>query len=265
MNVDFLVFVLISVFYIMVQDKVMVLNYLGRFGEYYQAVWGWIRDAMSRVIRDEEDWEGAWTTHTLIMLNVAAFAYAVAVGYEAILSDFAFVPALASETWRWITHQFLHAQIPVELAPFFSAHLLMNMLFLYVFGDNVEKWLERFKLIKLGTELNIYAGLYLIFGVIAAAAQATVIGWGSYVLMVGASGAISGVLGMYLVLFPQNKVVVAGRETLPSSIYLMLWFVSQFAVSDATVATVAHIAGFIAGVVVAFILSKVWEADTVEN
>jgi membrane associated rhomboid family serine protease len=255
-NVEFLSFVLLSLFYIIIQDKVAVLERLGRFGDEYQAVWGWIRENMSKVIKDEEDWEGAWSTHTLIMLNVAAFVMALGLGFEQILADFAFIPALASEAWRWVTHQFLHAPVPAILAPF-SAHLLFNMLFLYVFGDNVEKYVERFRLVRWGTDINVYAGLYIIFGVIAAAAQATVTGWGSYVLMVGASGAISGVLGMYLVLFPDNKVYVAGRETLPASVYLMIWFASQFTVTDASIASVAHIAGFMAGVVAGFSLSRI--------
>jgi membrane associated rhomboid family serine protease len=255
-NVEFLSFVLLSLFYIIIQDKAAVLERLGRFGDAYQAVWGWIRENMSKVIRDEEDWEGAWSTHSLIMLNVAAFVISLGIGFEQILADFAFIPALASEAWRWVTYQFLHAPVPAILAPF-SAHLLFNMLFLYVFGDNVEKWIERFRLVKWGTELNVYAGLYVIFGVIAAAAQATVVGWGSYVLMVGASGAISGILGMYLVLFPDNKVYVAGRETLPASVYLLIWFVSQFGLEDPTIASAAHIAGFLSGVAVAIIFKKV--------
>jgi membrane associated rhomboid family serine protease len=242
----------------MIQDKVAILDRLGKFGDYYQAVWGWIRDGMSKIVRDEEDWEGVWTTHTLIMLNVAAFVYAISLGYDQIVRDFGFIPAYASEVWRWFTYQFLHSNVPIELSPF-SLHLLSNVLFLYVFGDNVEKWVERFKLVRWGTQINVYAGLFLIYGVISAGVQATFVGWGSTVLMVGASGAISGILGMYLILFPNNKVYIGGRETLPASIYLLLWFLSQFGVNDPSVATIAHISGFLSGVAVASILMKVEE------
>jgi membrane associated rhomboid family serine protease len=180
------------------------------------------------------------------MLVVGSYVISLSLGYERTLADYAFIPAFAIETWRWITHIFLHANVPVELAPF-SVHLLWNIAFLYWLGDNVEDYLSRIKL-SVGN-LNVYAGLFLIWGVVAAAVQAFYVGWGSTVLMVGASGAISGVLGFYLVKFPKNKVWVADKGPIPAFTFLVVWFLSQFGGGDAGVAYFAHIGGFIAGAV----------------
>jgi len=137
------------------------------------------------------------------------------------------------------------------------AHLGGNMLFLFIFGDNVEK--------RLGSLL--YIAFYLICGVIASAAQiATNVD--SVIPSLGASGAISGVLAAYLVYFPQNKVrVLVGFRFItevPALMMIGLWFLIQFisgigaiATTDQTgggVAYFAHIGGFVAGLVLAFLL-----------
>jgi membrane associated rhomboid family serine protease len=136
------------------------------------------------------------------------------------------------------------------------AHLGGNMLFLFVFGDNVERALGHLK----------YLAFYLVCGVVAAYAQ-ILSSPESVIPSLGASGAISGALAAYLVFFPQNRVRVLvgwGFVThVPALLMIGLWALLQFAsgfgsiaVTDQTggVAYWAHIGGFIAGVVLAFLL-----------
>jgi membrane associated rhomboid family serine protease len=139
-------------------------------------------------------------------------------------------------------------------------HLGGNMLFLFIFGDNIERlygWLK-------------YAIFYVVCGLVAAYAQ-ILASPESVIPSLGASGAISGVLAAYLVNFPQNRVrVLVGLRyvtQVPALIMIGLWALLQFvngigsiAVSDQTsggVAYWAHIGGFIAGVVLAFLLRAV--------
>ena len=133
------------------------------------------------------------------------------------------------------------------------AHIFGNMLFLWIFGDNVEAAMGRAKFLL----------FYLICGLVAAGAQ-IVIDLHSQVPSLGASGAISGILGAYIVLFPKNRVrVFLGRGTtrMPAFAVIGMWIVFQFingfgqiAQTQETggVAYAAHIGGFLAG------LALVW-------
>ena len=147
--------------------------------------------------------------------------------------------------WTWypfITSQFLHA------GPF---HLLSNMWFLKIFGDNVEERLGHLK----------FLFFYLFWGIVAALGQSLFL-LHSSIPMVGASGAIAGVLGAYLVFFPHHQVktlVPLGWFwrviDLPASIMLFYWFFTQVLVGAGSlaqasmggVAYFAHIGGFGAG------------------
>lgn len=141
-------------------------------------------------------------------------------------------------------------------------HLIGNMWFLWIFGDNVEDVLGH------GAYLLFYLGC----GGAAALAQAF-IATTSQVPMVGASGAIAGVLGAYLVWFPWARVrtllflgIFFTVTELPAIVFLVLWFVVQFfsgtlalAAAGAAVGGVAffaHIGGFLTGAVVAFLLRR---------
>jgi membrane associated rhomboid family serine protease len=140
------------------------------------------------------------------------------------------------------------------------AHLGGNMLFLFIFGDNVER--------RLGSLL--YLAFYLVCGVLASLAQVAT-NPESVIPSLGASGAISGVLAAYLVYFPQNRVrVLVGFRfvtEVPALMMIGLWALIQFisgigsiAVTDQTtggVAYFAHIGGFVAGLVLAFLLRAV--------
>jgi membrane associated rhomboid family serine protease len=126
-------------------------------------------------------------------------------------------------------------------------HLAGNMIYLWIFGDNVEDRVGRGR----------FLAFYLICGAIAAMAQALP-DTRSTLPMVGASGAVSGVLGAYIVLYPRANVLVATpflSARIPALVMLGLWFAGQLARSlliepgAGGVAFTAHIGGFIAGAV----------------
>jgi membrane associated rhomboid family serine protease len=132
---------------------------------------------------------------------------------------------------------FLHANI---------LHLAGNMWFLWIFGDNVEDRLGRV----------FFALIYLAAG-IAGTAGFAAMRPEETVPLIGASGAIAGVLGAYLVMFPLRPVLaLVGFFALPvpAVVFIGLWFVGQFAVIDASVAWEAHVFGFLAGVALALVL-----------
>jgi rhomboid family protein len=142
-----------------------------------------------------------------------------------------------------VTSQFLHADV---------LHVAFNMLFLWVFGNNIEDRLGRLRFLP----------FYLLCGIVAGLAQALV-DPSSTVPLIGASGAISGILGAYLVLFPRVRVWTVVLPffflpfKLPAWIWLAIYFALQFvylggsstAGGDDDVAYMAHIGGFVAGVV----------------
>jgi membrane associated rhomboid family serine protease len=145
-----------------------------------------------------------------------------------------------------ISHQYLHGGL---------FHILGNMLFLWVFGDNVEDRLGRFRFFL----------FYTICGIFAALLQVWVYP-DSKIPLIGASGAISGVLGAYMVFFPRAQIVTLififffiDIIVLPAALWISLWFLMQFVsallsvnhLSMGGVAWFAHIGGFLAGVVLA--------------
>ena len=138
-------------------------------------------------------------------------------------------------------------------------HLAGNMLFLWIFGDNVEHRIGHIR----------YLVFYLVAGVIASFAQ-ILTDTDSIIPTLGASGAISGVLGAYLVMFPTNRVTVFLFRFLmpvPAIVAIGMWAVLQFingfgaiAVTEQTggVAYMAHIGGFVAGVVAGLVFRAVF-------
>ncbi len=138
--------------------------------------------------------------------------------------------------FNFLSSMFMHGSI---------MHILGNMMFLFVFGDNLENLLGHIR----------YVGFYLLCGVLAAVAQ-IVMGPDSIIPMLGASGAISGVLGGYLLLFPQRRVralIFNFLTEVPAFVALGLWIVYQVVLGYFTpagtggVAYAAHIGGFVAG------------------
>jgi membrane associated rhomboid family serine protease len=194
-----------------------------------------------------------FVTVGLIALNVLVFLYQVTLGpteLRMFMAAYAVIPA-----WFWppslVTSQFLHAG---------WMHIIWNMVYLWIFGDNVED--------RLG-----HVG-YLIFylGVGAAAALLQVVfNPFSGIPMVGASGAIAGVMGAYFVLYPQSRVLTAifilfffDLVEIPAVFFLGIWFLMQLlsgvgslGVSNAAgggTAFWAHVGGFVAGAAVGFVL-----------
>jgi len=156
------------------------------------------------------------------------------------------------------------ARIPAELSIFTSMfmhggwmHIIGNMLYLWIFGNNIEDTLGHVRFIL----------FYLLCGVAAALAQ-SLINTHSEVPMIGASGAIAGVLGAYMVLFPRAHVLVLvpfGFFTqllrLPALLVLGFWFVLQLFQGglmapgkEGGVAYLAHVGGFVAGIILIFLL-----------
>lgn len=133
-------------------------------------------------------------------------------------------------------------------------HLLGNMLYLWIFGDNVE---DNFGHLK-------FLIFYLLCGIAATVAQVAV-NANSNVPNLGASGAISGVLGAYILLFPKGQVrVLMGRGivNMPAFVVLGLWILLQFingfgsitnSAETGGVAYMAHVGGFIAGIILTFL------------
>jgi membrane associated rhomboid family serine protease len=154
-----------------------------------------------------------------------------------------------------ITSMFMHGGI---------AHIFGNMLFLWIFGDNIEDHLGHFRYLLFYLVCGVLAGLAHVFATLAAAGgnEASML-----VPSLGASGAISGVLGAYFLLFPTRRVTVLISwfiTQVPAFIAIGLWFVFQLisglgylgsGSQQGGVAYAAHIGGFIAGLA----LIKVFE------
>ena len=190
-------------------------------------------------------------TWALIAVNVAVFLsyYPALAGAEASLmafyGDWALVPAellSGSDGHTVMTSMFLHGG---------WMHLIGNMLFLWIFGDNMEDLLGHAG----------FAAFYVASGLAAAAGQ-VLAGPGSTVPMVGASGAIAGVMGGYLLFFPRARIDVLviifffiKVFTVPAWLMLGLWFGLQLVnglsmdIANGGVAYWAHAGGFLAGVV----------------
>jgi|SRR5438094_155699 len=194
-------------------------------------------------------------TYVLIGLCVGAFLWQLGQDERAVLYSFGMIPAelfglwhppqvyqVIPAWWKLLTSMFVHGG---------WFHLIGNMLFLWIFGNNIEDVLGHGR----------YLLLYLCSGVVAAFAQA-LSSVGAHVPMVGASGAIAGVLGAYLLLYPYANVrvfvwiVIFFRiVNVPAWILLGLWFAIQLtsglmrAPGMPGVAFGAHIGGFICGLV----------------
>jgi membrane associated rhomboid family serine protease len=193
----------------------------------------------------------------LIALNVAAFLLELSQPSERALQSFI-------TAWGVVPREYSsgHDIAPLIPLPFWStlvtsmflhggwAHLLGNMLYLWIFGDNLEKVMGHVR----------YLLFYMVCGVAAGLAHIA-FNSGSGLPSVGASGAISGVLGGYMVLFPRNRVRVmtrGGVVAVPAYVMLGLWIVIQVVSSVGAmarteetggVAFMAHVGGFVAGVV----------------
>jgi membrane associated rhomboid family serine protease len=190
-------------------------------------------------------------TYALIAVNVLVFLVELS-GGDAFINRWSFVPSRfaanpGADFLTIFSSMFMHAG---------WLHLGGNMLYLFIFGDNVEDRLGHLR----------YLIFYLLCGIAASFAQ-YMVSVGSDVPNLGASGAIAGVLGAYIIMFPGSRVrVLMGYAVIQMSalivigFWILLQFVSSitsFTASSQTgsggVAYMAHVGGFIAGIVLTFI------------
>ena len=197
-----------------------------------------------------------YVNYILIAINVVVFLFETMAGprLETVISEFALVPTQITagldpgDMRSILTSMFLHAS---------WMHLLGNMLYLWIFGDNVEDRIGHFW----------YLLFYLAGGFVAAFAHWAV-NPASSIPTVGASGAIAAVLGAYLILYPRARVYTfipigffVRLQLLPASAVLLLWFILQLFNGVLTLgaedvggtAFWAHIGGFLFGVLVGFL------------
>jgi membrane associated rhomboid family serine protease len=211
----------------------------------------------------------AWMTWLILAVNVAVFAWELWLkghggnaALTAFVSAYAFDPSalaaspLSPGVWLTVlTSMFLHSG---------WVHIGGNMLYLAIFANNIED--------RLGPW--VFLAFYVGCGVIAALVQAAASGFAP-VLMLGASGAIAGVLGAYLLLFPRARILTAiwvlvfvELARLPAWVLIGLWFLVQLGSGLASldpsviavdgVAYLAHVGGFLAGMA---LIAPVWRAS----
>ena len=208
-------------------------------------------------IGDEREPSGgmAFVTIALIVANILAFLIELGQPNERALNSFI-------EAWGVVPREYAmrHDLPPLIPFPFWTTlftsmflhggwmHLGGNMLYLWIFGDNVERAMGSAR----------YVAFYVVCGLAAGLAHIA-FSSGSSVPSIGASGAISGVLGGYLLLFPQNRVRVltrGGIASVPAVYVLGFWIVIQLisgfgSIAETSetggVAYMAHIGGFVAG------------------
>lgn len=209
---------------------------------------------------DQPRYSTPWVNSFLIGLNLVIFFFEATLdprSLELLIRQFGVVPSHLAAFLAGSSRY----PLPAVVLPFFTSmflhgswlHVLGNMLYLYIFGDNVEDYLGHFN----------YLVFYLLTGLIAMTTQVAV-NLHSTAPTVGASGAIAGVLGAYFVLYPRARVLTWFFELLilvvwvPAWIILIYWFFLNFLSGTATmlalhrqnmggVAFWAHIGGFISG------------------
>jgi membrane associated rhomboid family serine protease len=182
-------------------------------------------------------------TATLIFFNVLIFLITLS-DLDFFVQNYGFIPKKALG-FTFISSIFLHANF---------SHLFGNMWFLWIFGDNVEAKIGRIKFLL----LYFLSGFFSLIFYSMTSSQSTI-------PVVGASGAISGILGAYLVLFPRNKIKALipffyfyRIVFIPAIIYIGIWFLYQFLYMgvDPSVAYWGHIGGFLAGIFLIIFLKK---------
>jgi membrane associated rhomboid family serine protease len=188
-----------------------------------------------------------YINYALIVVNVIVFLFELTGNYEEIIFTYGTIPAFILEgesLLTLITSMFLHGDI---------MHIFGNMLFLFIFGDNIE---DRYGHLY-------YIIIYLIFGIAGGLAHVLYSGFivggdAVFIPTIGASAAISGVLGSYIVFYPKARIVsIVGYRLvrIPAILFLGFWFILQLLYSGSltSVAYWAHIGGFVIGLVFALV------------
>ncbi len=197
-----------------------------------------------------------YVTYLIMGLNLLAFLFEMALpgpARNALMYQFGFVPANVTQLLVGPHARADVALVPVLTSMFLHAswlHLIFNMWALWIFGDNIEDYLGHFR----------YLVFYLLSG-LGAAGLHYLLNAQSPVPSVGASGAIAGVMGAYLILYPSARVLtlIPFPVNLPAFLVLGYWFVVQFLSGAATaiayssqtsggIAFWAHVGGFLSGI-----------------
>jgi membrane associated rhomboid family serine protease len=204
----------------------------------------------------------SFVTFIIIIINVLIFIYELKLGnrLEATIMRFAVIPYN-------VTHRIIDPQVILSLfsALFFHGsffHLFGNMLYLWVFGNNIEDHLGHLRFIFFYFACGIFASIgHIVFAL------------NSKTPLIGASGAISGVLGAYLILYPRARVLVLFPFFLfwrivkiSAKWFLLLWIALQFinvsalqvstdTAKEKGIAWFAHIGGFFAGIFLLWVLT----------
>jgi membrane associated rhomboid family serine protease len=202
-----------------------------------------------------------FVTLLLIAVNVFVFAHQLTLSNaagETFVRTYGLVPwkiQLALQGHRFTMEQALSPLITCMFLHAGFLHIIGNMWFLWIFGANVEDRLGPME----------YLIFYFVCGIGSGVAQ-VLFSWGSHVPSIGASGAISGVLGAYFVFFPRSQIltlvplfIIFFPWKIPAVVFIGLWFVMQFlaglgslgGASTGGVAVWAHVGGFLLGVLIA--------------
>ncbi len=190
-----------------------------------------------------------FVTLSLIVVNALVFWWEFTEGFDdRIFLEYGAVPALVLQGMRpltLITSMFIHVDI---------LHIFGNMLYLFIFGDNVE---DRFGHAR-------FFLLYFIFGIAGGLAHSAIVvsagGFEQSIPTVGASGAVSGILGAYLIFYPSARIVSIVPSffffrlaRVPAFLFIGFWFLLQILYSGGSesVAYMAHVGGFTTGLTIA--------------
>ncbi len=205
-----------------------------------------------------------YVTIGIIIVNTLMFLYELSLGtgLDKFVMKFGIVPLKVSYYSQASDLTFINAFFPFISSMFLHGgfiHLIGNMWFLWIFGDNIEDKLGHFK----------YFLFYILCGIIASSVH-VFFNSQSNIPCIGASGAIAGVLGAYMITFPRARVVTIVPlfifiqvMELPAIVVLGFWFVIQFfngaasitaSTSGTGVAWWAHIGGFAAGVIILYVM-----------
>ncbi len=201
-----------------------------------------------------------YVAYTFLGLNILIFLYefSLGAGINQFLTTYGTIPSeitSGQDYYTLITSIFLHGG---------WMHLIGNMLFLWVFGDNIEATIGSVKFF-----------FFYLFGGLAASAAHIMFNLGSNIPSVGASGAIAAILGAYLVMFPKSKVkilvlIIFRKYQIPALAFLGLWFGQQLlsglgeiskTADTSGVAWWAHIGGFVFGVTCGFLFKGMIRSD----
>ena len=190
-----------------------------------------------------------FVSYSLIVINVVVYLIEIQLG-ESFVNKYAVTPVDVVQgdgLYTLLTSIFLHGDL---------MHLLGNMLFLWIFADNIEAIIGNFNFLM----------FYLIGGLMASGAHILTDAH-SIIPTLGASGAISAVMGAYMIMFPKSRVKMIfilffKKFHIPAFLFLIIWFVQQLYSGIGTwsnsstggVAWWAHIGGFVFGVIVGYFL-----------